>query len=287
MWFGDESCRTQSHETPGALLESRKLINQFVDSISSAFHSGAYTANGTAFHEGFIFASDCSLMRLLLAEDDPTLREFVARGLIESGYAVDAVEDGSEALLATETVPYDVAILDVNLPGMDGFEVCRQIRAKPGIGPAVLFLTARDAIGDRVRGLDLGAEDYLVKPFAFAELLARIRALLRRGVGGAPTLHIADLELDPAKHRVTRDGIEINLTAKEFSLLEYLMRNEGLVVTKPMIANHVWNFDLDAESNFIEVYIYAIRKKLDRPGAPPLIHTVRGIGYRLDASTAS
>jgi DNA-binding response OmpR family regulator len=226
-------------------------------------------------------------MRILLAEDDPTLREFVVRGLEESGYAVDDVADGSDALLATETVPYDVVVLDVNLPGLDGFEVCRRIRAKPETGPPVLFLTARDAIEDRVTGLDLGAEDYLVKPFAFAELLARIRALLRRGAGAAPVLRVADLELDPAARRVSRGGVDVKLTAKEFSLLEYLMRNAGLVVTKATIADHVWNFDLNAESNFIEVYIYAIRKKLDLPGAPPLIHTVRGTGYRLDAPAPS
>lgn len=226
-------------------------------------------------------------MRILFAEDDPTLREFVVRGLQEAGYAVDAVADGPDALLATETVPYDVVILDVNLPEMDGFEVCRRIRARPGTGPAVLFLTARDAIGDRVAGLDLGAEDYLVKPFAFAELLARIRALLRRGAGAAPVLRVGDLELDPAARRVSRGGVEVKLTAKEFSLLEFLMRNAGMVVTKPMIADHVWNFDLSAESNFIEVYVYSIRKKLDRPGAPPLIQTVRGTGYRFDAAAPS
>jgi two-component system copper resistance phosphate regulon response regulator CusR len=225
-------------------------------------------------------------MRILFAEDDPTLREFVARGLTEAGYAVDALDDGGDALLAAETVAYDLAILDVNLPGKDGFEICREIRARLDPGPAVLFLTARDAIEDRVAGLDLGAEDYLVKPFAFAELLARVRALLRRGPGTTPVLRIADLELDPALRKVTRAGEEIKLTAKELSLLEYLMRNAGRVVTKPMIAEHVWNFDLEAESNFIEVYIYALRKKLDRPDAHPLIHTVRGIGYRLDAPPA-
>src|SRR4051794_9851459 len=143
-------------------------------------------------------------MRILFAEDDPTLLEYVTRGLREAGYAIDAVSDGSDALLATELAPYDVVILDVNLPSLDGFEICRQIRARPGPGPAVLFLTAREAIEDRVAGLDLGAEDYLVKPFAFAELLARIRALLRRSTGAAPILKIADLELDPAVHRVSR-----------------------------------------------------------------------------------
>jgi two-component system copper resistance phosphate regulon response regulator CusR len=225
-------------------------------------------------------------MRILLTEDDPTLREFLVRGLQEAGYAVDGFANGMDALVATESVAYDVVVLDVNLPGLDGFEICRRIRARPDRGPAVLFLTARDAIEDRVNGLDLGAGDYLVKPFAFAELLARIRVLLRRGTDSAPVLQVADLTLDPAMRRVRRDGADVKLTAREFALLEYLMRNAGRVVTKPMIAEHVWNFDLEAESNFIEVYIYAIRKKLDVSGAPPLIQTVRGVGYRLDADVS-
>jgi two-component system OmpR family response regulator len=222
-------------------------------------------------------------MRILFAEDEPTLREFVTRGLQEAGYAVDAVPDGDDALLASQVVDYDVAILDIQMPGMDGMEVCRRIRARGGAGPAILFLTARDAVSDRVRGLDAGAEDYLVKPFAFAELLARIRALLRRGSGIPPVLAIDDLELDPASRKVRRAGNDIHLSSKEFALLEYLMRNAGRVVTKPMIAEHVWNFDLEAESNFIEVFIYALRKKLDAPYGHPLIQTVRGAGYRIDA----
>jgi DNA-binding response OmpR family regulator len=222
-------------------------------------------------------------MRILFAEDDSILREFVTRGLEEAGYAVDAFTGGEEAWLAAEVVAYDVAILDVNMPGTDGFEVCRRIRSHTGNGPAILFLTARDAIADRVRGLDLGAEDYLVKPFAFAELLARVRALLRRGAGGAPILRVGGVELDPAQRRVTNDGNEIRLTAKEFSLLEYLMRNAGGIVTKSMIAEHVWNFGLEAESNFIEVYIYSLRKKLDATAERQMIQTVRGMGYRVDA----
>jgi two-component system OmpR family response regulator len=222
-------------------------------------------------------------MRILFAEDEPTLREFVTRGLTEAGYAVDAFADGEEAWLAASTVPYDVAILDVNLPGIDGFELCRRIRSTPAEGPAILFLTARDAIDDRVTGLDLGAEDYLVKPFAFAELLARIRSLLRRGPGTAAVLAVGDLVLDPSARKVSVAGSPINLTAKEFAVLEYLMRNAGRVVTKAMIAEHVWNFDLGAESNFIEVYIYALRKKIDAPYGGQLIQTVRGAGYRIDA----
>src|SRR3954470_12853229 len=163
-------------------------------------------------------------MRILFAEDDPALLEFVTRGLVEAGYAVDAFADGGDAWLAAQLVAYDLGILDVNLPSCDGFEICRRIRATVNPGPAVLFLTARDGIEDRVIGLDTGAEDYLVKPFAFAELLARVRALLRRGSGLPPVFRIADLELDPAQRRVWRGGIEAKLTTKEFSLLEYLMR---------------------------------------------------------------
>lgn len=222
-------------------------------------------------------------MRILLAEDEPTLREFVARGLTEAGYAVDAVADGDEALTATLVVDYDIVILDVHMPLVDGFEVCRRMRARTPAGPAILFLTARDAVADRVQGLDAGAEDYLVKPFVFAELLARIRSLLRRGTGAPPVLEVGDLELDPSTRRVRRAGVDVHLSAKEFALLEYLMRNEGRVVTKPMIAEHVWNFELEAESNFIEVFIYALRKKLDAPFGQPLIQTVRGAGYRIDA----
>ena len=222
-------------------------------------------------------------MRILLAEDEPTLREFVARGLVEAGYAVDAVGDGEDAWLAALVVPYDVAILDVNLPTMDGFELCRRLRVGPGEGPAILFLTARDAIADRVAGLDLGAEDYLVKPFAFAELLARVRSLLRRGPGSPPVLAVGTVRLDPASRSVAVGGAPVRLSAKEFAVLEYLMRNAGRVVTKTMIADHVWNLSLEAESNFIEVCIYALRRKIAAPDGMRLIQTVRGAGYRIDA----
>jgi DNA-binding response OmpR family regulator len=222
-------------------------------------------------------------MRVLFAEDEPTIREFVVRGLSEAGYAVDAVADGKEAWLAVQAVPYDLVILDVSMPRLSGFEVCRRIRARGDPGPAILFLTARDEVGDRVLGLDLGAEDYLVKPFAFIELLARVRSCLRRGSSVAPTMTVADLKLDPATRKVVRSGVQIRLTAKEFALLEYLMRNAGRVVTKTMIAEHVWNFDLEAESNFIEVFIYSLRKKIDAPFDTGLIQTVRGAGYRLEA----
>ncbi len=236
-------------------------------------------------HPLLSFSCDNAGMRILLAEDEPTIREFVSRGLAEAGYAVDTVADGEEAWLAAQTVDYDVAILDIGMPKLDGFEVCRRIRARQGFGPAILFLTARDAIADRVTGLDLGAEDYLVKPFATAELLARVRALLRRGPATTALLSVAELVLDPAARKLTRAGAEIKLTGKEFALLEYLMRNAGKVVTKTMIAEHVWNFDLDAESNFIEVFIYALRKKIDVPFGSAVIQTVRGTGYKIDAQS--
>lgn len=222
-------------------------------------------------------------MRILFAEDEPTLAEYVSCGLTEAGYAVDTVADGEEAWLAASAVPYDIAILDVNLPGMDGFDVCRRIRSRSAPGPAILFLTARDTIEDRVTGLDLGAEDYLVKPFAFAELLARIRVLLRRGAGTPTVLEVGELTLDPATYRVAVASHPVSLTAKEFAVLEYLMRNAGRVVTKAMIAEHVWNFDLAGESNFIEVYVYALRKKIDAPFGRQTIQTIRGAGYRIDA----
>jgi DNA-binding response OmpR family regulator len=226
-------------------------------------------------------------MRILFAEDEPTIREFVTRGLEEAGYAVDPVADGEEAWAAAQTVEYDAAILDINMPRINGFEVCRRIRASQQPGPGILFLTAREAVSDRVAGLDMGAEDYLVKPFVFAELLARLRALLRRGPNSTPVLSVGDLQLDPAARTVTRQGKQINLTAKEFALLEYLVRNAGRVVTKTMIAEHVWNFDLEAESNFIEVFIYALRKKIDAPFGSAMIQTVRGTGYRLHAPPIS
>jgi two-component system, OmpR family, response regulator len=223
---------------------------------------------------------------MLIAEDDDTIREYVAMGLRELGYAVDAVAAGDDALIATATVAYDVAILDINLPGCNGFEVCKRIRAR-GDSAAILFLTARDAVADKVRGLDLGAQDYLVKPFAFEELVARVRSLLRRNPAQSPFLRVDDLELDPSSRRVRRGERDIMLTAKEFALLEYLMRNAGTVLTKEMIAEHVWDFDLGAESNFIEALIYKVRRKVDSPLHRPLIRTVRGAGYICEPSATA
>jgi DNA-binding response OmpR family regulator len=225
-------------------------------------------------------------MRILIAEDEGTIREYVALGLREIGYAVDTVSAGDDALLAMQTVEYDVAVLDINLPGCSGFEVCQRIRERNG-GPPILFLTARDSVADKVRGLDLGAQDYLVKPFAFDELVARIRSLLRRTPGESPILKVGDLELDPAGRRVKRAGKDVQLTSKEFALLEYLMRNAGKVMTKKMIAEHVWDFDLGGESNFIEALIYNVRKKVDSPFSHPLVRTVRGVGYCCEPSDSA
>jgi DNA-binding response OmpR family regulator len=230
----------------------------------------------------FSFGADYLRMRILVAEDDCTISEYVALGLREQGYAVDVVDAGDDALLAMQTVDYDVAILDVNLPRCSGFEVCERIRERAE-GPPILFLTARDAIADKVHGLDLGGQDYLVKPFAFDELVARVRSLLRRNPSEPPILKVGELELDPAGRKVKRGGSDIALTSKEFALLEYLMRNAGRVMTKKMIAEHVWDFNLGGESNFIEALIYNVRKKVDSPFGSAMVHTVRGVGYRCEA----
>ncbi|MGI9253994.1 MAG: response regulator transcription factor [Thermomicrobiales bacterium] len=224
-------------------------------------------------------------MRLLVAEDDPTMRRFLAQGLEEAGYAVDAFASGEDARDAGRVVTYDVAILDINLPDLDGFALCRDLQ-RGDSPPAVLFLTARDGVADRVAGLDLGAGDYLVKPFAFPELLARVRALLRRQPVSQPHLEAGDLRLDPASRRVTYGGTEIPLSAKEYALLEFLLRNVGRVMSRDAITEHVWNFDLDAESNFLQVLVYAVRRKLEAAGLPDPIRTVRGVGYVIDLPAA-
>jgi DNA-binding response OmpR family regulator len=225
-------------------------------------------------------------MRILVVEDDETIRQFVVQGLREARYAVDGVADGSEALAAAQVFDYDVVVLDLGIPKVDGIEVCQRIKAS-GKKTAILMLTARDAVKDRVEGLDAGADDYLVKPFAFAELRARIRALLRRGGGEPALLEAGHVSLNPATHEVMVGDNAVYLSNKEFMLLEYLMRNAGRVTTKSMISEHVWDADLGAETNFIEVYVYALRKKLDVPGEPSLIQTVRGAGYRLQGARAS
>jgi DNA-binding response OmpR family regulator len=223
-------------------------------------------------------------MRILVVEDERKVASFIRQGLQEEGHAVEVAADGAAALdLLLEAPAYDCVILDLMLPRRDGFDVLRTLR-KRGIHTPVLVLTARDAVGDKVTGLDLGADDYLTKPFAFEELLARVRALLRRGGGQQPpVLRLADLSLDPATRAVTRNGRRISLTAREHALLEYFLRNAGRVLTRPMIAQHVWGLDFDPESNIIDVYVGYLRRKIDGPGERRLLHTVRGAGYTLSA----
>ena len=220
-------------------------------------------------------------MRVLIAEDDPGVQRFVAKGLKEQAYAVDAVATGPEALEQAEINSYDLIILDVMLPGLSGFEVCRRLR-ESGLKIPVLMLTARDAVEDRIAGLDHGADDYLTKPFEFRELLARLRALLRRPSELKPVqLSVANLTLDTAAQIATRADRHISLTHKEYSLLEYLVRNAGRIVGRAEIAEHVWDEHFDPFSNLIEVYINRLRRKIDAPKETPLLHTKRGAGYML------
>jgi DNA-binding response OmpR family regulator len=221
-------------------------------------------------------------LRILVVEDEPRLAQVVAKGLREHSYAVDIVGDGDAALYQTSIYDYDLILLDVLLPGPDGFEVCRELRARGDATP-VLMLTARAMVDDRIKGLDAGADDYLTKPFAFRELVARVRALLRR----EPQLQhdliqLGDLLLDSASHRVTRAAREIELTAKEYALIEYLARRAGQLVTRAEIAAHVWDESFDPFSNTIEVYVNRLRKKIDEHYPVKLIHTRRGEGYILE-----
>ncbi len=221
-------------------------------------------------------------MRVLLVEDEHKIAAYVKRGLEEQGYAVDVSYSGSEALDWLQAVAFDLIILDVLLPGLDGIGVCHEAR-RIGVRTPILMLTARDAIDDRVAGLDAGADDYLVKPFAVKELLARLRALGRRGaeVLRSPVLCVGDLRLDTTTHRVTRGSRAIELTAKEYAILECLLREPGRLLTRKVIAEHVWSYESDNESNVIDVYIRNLRRKIDDGEPVKLIHTVRGAGYRL------
>jgi two-component system copper resistance phosphate regulon response regulator CusR len=222
-------------------------------------------------------------MRVLLVEDDPRIARFVSQGLREQTYAVDVTADGEDALYKAFVNDYDAVILDVMIPRRSGFEVCRELRAS-GSNVPVIMLTARDALQDRVTGLDNGADDYLTKPFEFAELLARLRALLRRGHVVRPAaLIVADLVIETRAHRVTRGGRSVELTAKEYALLEYLAREQGRVLSRAEIAEHVWDENFDPFSNLIDVNINRLRRKIDAPSLPPLIHTRRGEGYMLAA----
>ena len=220
-------------------------------------------------------------MRILVVEDERKVASFIQKGLAEEGHAVDVALDGEDGLTMALDGVHDLVVLDIMLPKRDGLSVLRELRNRR-IQTPVLLLTARDAVPDRVAGLDAGADDYLVKPFAFDELLARIRALLRRRGGDrAAVLAAAELTLDPATREVRRAGKKIDLTPKEYALLEYLLRNKGRVLNRALIAQHVWDYDFDTATNVIDVYINYLRKKVDAEFAPRLIHTVRGAGYVL------
>lgn len=222
-------------------------------------------------------------MRILLVEDEQSIANFIRQGLDEVGYAVDVAANGHEGLQYALSADYDVLVLDIMLPGMDGLQLMRELR-RQGHKTPTLMLTARDTVDDRVQGLDAGADDYLVKPFAFPELLARVRALLRRPPLQAGTvLQVGNLEMDTSTRQVRRGDRNIDLTPREYSVLEYLMRHENQVLTRTQIGEHVWNFDFYHESNVIDVYVGYLRRKVEQEGEPALIHTVRGVGYRLSA----
>ena len=226
-------------------------------------------------------------MRILLVEDDTDLAQFIRKGLKEEQYAVDVANDGEAGLALALDNPYDLVILDIMLPKLDGLTVCRRIRDK-GISTPVLLLTARNTVETKVSGFDTGADQFLEKPFAFVELLARVRALLRRGSSQQLAhLQAADLRLDPAAHRVWRAGHEIALTNKEYSLLEFLLRNKNRVLTRTAIIEHVWDISYDPMTNIVDAHIRALRAKIDRDYSPALIATVRGAGYMLEEPDAS
>ena len=220
-------------------------------------------------------------MRVLVVEDDPKMGALLRRGLLEEGHATDVARAGDDALWMAQAVEYDAIVLDVMLPGLDGFEVCRRLRSD-GVWSPVLMLTARDAVEDRVAGLDAGADDYLRKPFSFSELLARLRALARRGAAERPTVvEVGELRLDPAARRVWRDGAEITLSAKEFALLEAFMHRPDQVLSRNRLLEHAWDFAYEPRSNVVDVYVRYLREKIDRPFGRTNLETVRGMGYRL------
>ena len=222
-------------------------------------------------------------MRLLLVEDDERLASALARGLRGEGYAVDTATDGDDAVVQARVYDYDLVILDVMLPGTDGVSVCRTMRDAGRWSP-VLMLTARDRVTDRIRGLDAGADDYLVKPFDFGELVARVRALLRRGAPERPAVLVAgDLEVDPATRSASRAGRRVALSAREFAVLEFLARRAGQVVSRTELLEHVWDRNYQGSTTIVDVYVGYLRRKLETPFGRPLIHTVRGAGYRLES----
>ena len=220
-------------------------------------------------------------MRILIVEDEVKMAGLLRRGLLEEGHAVDVVGDGGEALIRAGATEYDAIVLDVMLPGVDGFQVCRQLR-KQGVWSPVVMLTARDGVDDRVAGLDTGADDYLTKPFSFAELLARLRALARRGAVERPALlEVGDLRLNPATHQVWRGDTEVALSVKEFALLEAFMRRPGQVLSRFELLEHAWDYAYENRSNVVDVYVRYLREKIDRPFGCASLETVRGVGYRL------
>ena len=225
-------------------------------------------------------------MKILIVEDEPKTGDYLRQGLAEAGFVVDLVRDGLDGLHHALGGEYDLLVLDVMLPALDGWGILQTVRSQ-GLEMPVLFLTARDQVEDRVRGLELGADDYLVKPFAFAELLARVRTLLRRGKSKEPeVLRAADLELDLLRRRVLRAGVRVDLTAKEFALLELLLRRQGEVLPRSLVASQVWDMNFDSDTNVIEVAVRRLRAKVDEPFEPKLIRTVRGMGYVLEAPEA-
>ncbi len=224
-------------------------------------------------------------MKILIVEDERKTVAYLKRGLEENGFVADVADDGDDGAHLAQTGSYDLIILDVMLPGRDGWSIIGELRRRQ-IGTPVLFLTARDAVDDRVKGLELGADDYLVKPFAFAELLARVRTILRRGpVRQSQVLSVADLELDLHRHRAVRAGRPVDLTPKEFQLLSLLMRRVGDVLSRTLIAEQVWDISFDSDSNVVEVHMRRLRAKVDEPFNCKLIHTVRGVGYVLEQRT--
>jgi two-component system, OmpR family, response regulator len=220
-------------------------------------------------------------MRLLVVEDEQRLAAGLRKGLEAEGFAVDVVHNGTDGIWMARENPFDAIVLDIMLPGANGYQVCRTLRSEDNWTP-ILMLTAKDGIADEVEGLDTGADDYLSKPFSYAVLIARLRALLRRGARPRPTvLEVGDLRLDPAAHRVWRSGVEISFTAREFAVLEFFVHHPDEVLAKKDILDHVWDFDFDGDPNIIEVYVRRLRAKLQRSASRPVIETVRGAGYRL------
>lgn len=239
------------------------------------------------YHRGVSLLHPGTIMRILLVEDDVNLAQFIRKGLQEEQYAVDFAADGQEGLALASVNPYDLLILDIMLPKLDGLTLCRRLRDRGNTTP-VLLLTARNTVQDKVSGFDTGADQYMTKPFSFTELLARVRALLRRG-GPQKLTHLkaADLELDPASRRVCRAGKVIPLTNKEYALLEFLLRNKNRVLTRTAIIEHVWDISYDPMTNIVDAHIRALRAKIDREFSPPLISTVRGAGYMLEEPGAA